>query len=75
MNIKNIVRDIKVEYKRRPLITLIMFASLALGLLSFLKPAYTQSFWGAIGITSFNLFFIGTGLFLIYWFYIRGRLR
>ena len=75
MKLKKEIKNIKYEFTRRKLITGAMFLSLIIGVLSFIKPNYTQSIAIYIGLSILNLGILAIAIFLVYWFYIRRRLR
>ena len=72
--ISNIINNFKAEYKKNKIVTGVMTVTLILGVLSYLKPSYTESVWGYLGFTALNFSIIAILIFLGWWFYFR-RIR
>jgi len=71
--IQKVKQEIIAEYKKNKVRTVFYVSALIIALLSFLKPSYTESIWGYIGITSINLAIVAGGIFLLWWFYLRKK--
>jgi len=68
-----IIQEIENEYRKHKLQTAFFILALIISILSFLKPSYTKSIWGYLGVTSINLAIIGILLFVFWWFYWRRK--
>ena len=73
--IKKIINEIKNEWKKNKVITGFMGVVVLLAILSYLKPSYTQTIWGYLGITAINLTILGALIFISWWFYLRRKIK
>lgn len=69
----NIINELKGEWKKKKLKTGFFLIALIISLLSLFKPSYTETIWGYLGISAFNLGILGGIFFLFWWFYLRKK--
>jgi len=71
--IKRIIEDIRIEYRKKKVITSFMFIMLAVAILTYIKPQSTSSIWMYLSLSAINFSILGLLVFLIYWFWWRKK--
>ena len=73
--INKIINEIKIEYRKNRVITVIMLSMLAVSILTYITPSTTSSIWQYLGITAINLSILSAIIFGIWYFYLRRKIR
>ena len=73
--INKIINEIKFEYRKNRMLTVIMLSMLGVSILTYIRPSSTSSIWQYFGITAFNLSILSAIIFLIWYFYLRRKIK
>ena len=73
--IKKIIQEIKIEWKKHPVTTGFMGVILGISVLSYLKPASTSGILNYIGLSIINFVALSIIIFLVWWFYLRKKIK
>ena len=73
--IKKITQEIKIEWRKNKVVTGFMGIIIGISILSYLKPASTSGILNYIGLSIINFIILSLLIFLLWWFYLRKKIK